>query len=90
MTRLNSKQKNLLSLKARDDSLFKNISKKPAFVLNPLKAMIKHVVDIISLQQLDYEMECVDIPDDYNFLKLDIVVTLLSVTHIFSLRKPLN
>ena len=52
--------------------------------------MLNHVVDIISLQQLEYEMERVDLPDDYIFLKLDIVVTLLSLTHISNLSKPLN
>ena len=53
-----------LSLKAKNDALFKIRSKITAFVLNPLKAMLNLVVDIISLQQLDYEMERANIPDD--------------------------
>ena len=59
-----------LSIKAKDDSLFKIMSKIPAFVLNPLKAMLNLVVDRISLQQLEYEMERADIPDDYNFFEI--------------------
>ena len=49
-------KKHCLSLKAKDDALFRIGSKSPAFVLNPLKAMLKLVVDIITLQQLEYEM----------------------------------
>ena len=45
-----------LFIKARDDAMFKVIPKRPAFVLNPLKAMLKLVVDIITLQRLEYEM----------------------------------
>ena len=44
--------------------------KKPAFVLNPLKAMLNLVVEIISVQKLEYEMERVDLPDDYNFFEI--------------------
>ena len=36
-------------------------------MLNPLKAMINYVVGRISLQQLEYEMERIDIPGDYHF-----------------------
>ena len=43
------------------------IGQKPSFAMNILKAMLNHIVDRISLQQLDYEMEPNDIPDDYNF-----------------------
>ena len=35
-------------------------------------------------------MERADTPDDYNFLKSDIVVTLNALTHILNLSKPLN
>ena len=69
---------------------FLGIGKKTGFVLNPLNAMLDHVVDILSLQQLEYEIECVDLPDDYNFFKLDIVVALISLTYIFNLSNPLN
>ena len=37
------------------------LGKKPAFVLEPLKATINPVFDIISLQQLEYEMERADL-----------------------------
>ena len=49
--------------------MFKNRSKKPALVISPLKAMLKSEVDRLSLQQLEYEMDCADYPDDYNFLE---------------------
>ena len=41
--------------------------KIPAFLLKPLKAMLNDVVDIIYIQQLEYEIESVDITNDYNF-----------------------
>ena len=52
------------SLKAEHYALFKNRLKKPAFVLKPLKAILNPVVDRSSLQQLEYEMERDDLPDD--------------------------
>ena len=58
--------------------------------MNPLKAILNLVVERISLQQLEYEMESADLPDDYKFLKSDIVVTLPSLIHIFNLINPLN
>ena len=81
---------NCLSLYAKDDVLFNIRSKIPAFALKPLKAMWNLVVDRIFLQQLEYEIERADLPDDYVFLKLDIVVTLPSLTYKFNFRKPLN
>ena len=83
-------KKRFLYLKTKNDALFKIRSKRPEFVLNPLKAMLKLFVDRIFLQQLEYEMERADLPGDCNFLKSDIVVTLPSLTHIFNLIKPLN
>ena len=62
-------KKHCLSLKSKDDELFKIRSKIPAFVLNPLKDMLNLVVYRISLQQLEHEMERADLPDDYFFLK---------------------
>ena len=56
--------------------MFKIMSKRPASVLKPLNAKLNLVVDIISLQQLEYEMESADLPDGSIFLKSDIVVTL--------------
>ena len=38
------------SLKIDDDALFKNMSKRPAFVLRPLKSMLNFEVDRLSLQ----------------------------------------
>ena len=36
----------------------------------PLKAMLNHVLEIIYLQKLEYEMEHIDLPDDYNSFEL--------------------
>ena len=43
------------------------IGKNPAFVIRPLKYMLKRVVDILSPQKLEYEMDHADLPDDYVF-----------------------
>ena len=58
------KIKKQLSQKAKDDALFKIRSKRPVFLLKLLKNIPNPVVYSISLQQLEYEMECADIPDD--------------------------
>ena len=58
-----------LSLKAQNDVMFRN-REKSGFLLKPLKAMFDHVVDRLSLQQLEYEMERADLPDDYIFFKI--------------------
>ena len=50
--------------------------------------MLKIVVEILYLQELEYEMDRADLPGDYNFLKSDIVVILSYFTHIFNLSKP--
>ena len=60
---------NCYYLKTKDNELFKNRSKITAFVLIPLKNMLNFEVDRLSLQQLEYEMDCTDYPVDYNFLK---------------------
>ena len=73
-------KKHCLSLKAKDDALFRIGSKSPAFVLNPLKTMLKLVVDIITLQQLEYEMYRSDPSNYLKTLKSYIVVTLNSLT----------
>ena len=83
-------KKYCLYLKAKDYALFNIRPKINAFVLNPLKAMLNLVVEIIYLQQLGYKMERADLPDDYIFLKSDTVVTLISLTHTFNLSKALN
>ena len=46
-----------------------SLVKKPAFLLKPLMAMLKLVVDRISIQQLEYEMERADLTDNCNCLK---------------------
>ena len=56
-----------LSLKAEDDEIFKNRSKKSYFLPRPLKSMLKSEVDRLSLQHLEYEIDCADITDDYHF-----------------------
>ena len=40
------------------------IGRKPGFVRKPLRAVLNHVVGILYLQQLEYEMELIDLPDD--------------------------
>ena len=62
-------KKYCLYLKAKDGLLFKIRSKIPAFVIKQLKAMLDLVVDRIYLQQLEYEMERADLPDDYIFFR---------------------
>ena len=46
------------------------IVQKHGIVLKPLNDMLDHVVEILSLRQLEYEMERVDLPDDYNFFEI--------------------
>ena len=53
--------------KLDDDDMFNNRSEMPTFVLRPFFTMINLEVDIIYLQQLEYEMDCNDYPVDYNF-----------------------
>ena len=53
-----------LSLKSKDDVLFKIESKMTAFVMKPSKSMLNLVVDRIYIQQLQYEMERADLQDD--------------------------
>ena len=79
-------KKHFLSLKSKDDALFNIRLKIPAFVLNPLKAMMNLVVDIIYLNQLEYEMDCADLSDDH-FLKIGYCGHPSSLTHIFNLSK---
>ena len=40
------------------------MSKRPAFVLKPLNTIVNLVVNRISPQQIDYEIERADLPDD--------------------------
>ena len=61
---------NCYSLKAEDDALFNNRLKIPAFVLRPLMFMLNFEVDILSLQQLEYEMDCTYYPVDYNYFEI--------------------
>ena len=56
-----------LYIKSEDGALFNNSSRKPAFVLRTLKAMLNHVINRLSFQQLEYEMERTGLPDGYIF-----------------------
>ena len=56
------------SLKIDDGALFKNSSKRTASVLRLLKSMLNSEVDRLSLQQLEYEMDCTDYPVNTMFL----------------------
>ena len=38
--------------------------------MKPLKAVLDHKLDRLSLQQLEYEMERVGLPDDYIFFEI--------------------
>ena len=38
--------------------------------------MLNFELDRLSLQQLEYEMDCTDFPLEYNYFKYDILVTL--------------
>ena len=55
------------SIKNHDDELLKNSSKIPAFLLRPLNSMLNFEVDRLTIQKLEYEMDCTDYPIDYNF-----------------------
>ena len=57
-------------LKIDNDALFKNISKRPDFVLRKLKPMLNFEVERLSLQQLEYETDCTDYPVDYIFFEI--------------------
>ena len=59
--------KHHLSLKAEDDELFNNRFLKPAFVLKPVNSMLNLVVNRISIQKLEYEMDRADLPDNCIF-----------------------
>ena len=56
------------SLKNKDEKMFKNRSKNPAFVLRILNIMLNSEVDRLYLQQLEYEMDRTNLPVDF-FLK---------------------
>ena len=56
-------------IKNQDDALFKNRSKRPAFLIRPLNYMLNSEVDRLYLQQIEFEMDRTDYPVDYNFLK---------------------
>ena len=60
-------KRHCLSLKSKDDKLFNIDSKISVFLLKALKYMLNLVVDRISVQQLEYEIERTDLPDDSIF-----------------------
>ena len=47
-------------IKIDDDALFKNMSKRPSFVIRPLNAMLNFELDILSIQIIEYELYCTD------------------------------
>ena len=55
--------------KADSDAPFNKISKRTDFVLTTLQSILNFEVDMLSLQQLEYEMGRTDYPVNYNFLK---------------------
>ena len=70
MQRLKKLKMHCYYLKVDDDVLFKYSSKRPDFVLSPLKSMLNCEVDRLYLQQLEYEMVCTDYPVDYNCFEI--------------------
>ena len=61
---------NCYYLKPENFALFKNRSKRTAFVIRPLKSMLNFEVEILSLQKLEYVMYCTDYPVDYNVFEI--------------------
>ena len=50
--------------------MFNKRSKRPAFLLRPLKSMLSFEVDRSSLQQLEYKIDHTDYHVDYNFFEI--------------------
>ena len=57
-------------IKSEDNALFKNSSKRPAFVLRPLKYILNFEVHRLSLQQLEYKMDHTGYPVDYIYSEI--------------------
>ena len=53
-----------------DNELFQNRTRKPTFVLCSFQQFLNSKLDILSLQQLEYETDFTDYPDKYNFFEL--------------------
>ena len=53
-----------------DYALFRNRQKILAFVLRSLQSMLNFEVEILSLQQLEYEMYHTDYPVNYNCFEI--------------------
>ena len=53
-----------------DDDLFKDSPKRPTFVLSQFLTMLNLEVDILSLHQLEYEMDCTDYTANYNYFEI--------------------
>ena len=47
-----------------DNVLFKNMTKKPKFVLTSFQNFLDSKLDRLSLQQLEFEMDSTGYPDD--------------------------
>ena len=64
ITRLKKKNMHCYSLKIDYDALCKDSSKRPAFVIRPLKPMINYELDRLYLQKFEYEMDSTYYPVD--------------------------
>ena len=53
-----------------DNVMFKNRKIFPKFVLTPFQNFLDSKLDILSLQQLEFEMDSTGYPDDYSFFEL--------------------
>ena len=70
MPRLTKKKNfNCQYFKIDNDDLFKNRSKIPTFVIRLFLTMLDLEVDRIYLHKLEYEMNRIDYPVDYNCYK---------------------
>ena len=61
---------NCNAFKPENDDLFKNRSKISTFVTRPFLTMINLEENRLSLQQLEYEMDCTDHPVDYSYCEI--------------------
>ena len=53
-----------------DNEPFKNRTQKPTCVLCSFQKLLNSTMDRVSLQQLEFEMDCTDYPDKYNCFEL--------------------
>ena len=53
-----------------DNVLFKKMTTKHKFVLTSFQHFLNSKLDRLFLQQLEFEMDSIGYPDDYNFFEL--------------------